>query len=140
MACTLAFDFTGSFHDVCAVSTDVLYKFVVCGNTFSIKQILYYFHAVFYVNVIYIFMCNIVKGIFLQFNMFWRTMYEKQCAMHTLYDCFVNECDPCILFVPYRFLKLSSQILQRIRGASLRQTKIIIRHIHIRYTRFLTGF
>ena len=21
-------------------------------------------------------------------------MYEKQCAMHTLYDCFVNECDP----------------------------------------------
>ena len=26
-------------------------------------------------------------------------MYEKQCTMHTLYDCFVNECDPCVLFV-----------------------------------------
>ena len=40
-------------------------------------------------------------------------MYEKQCAMHTLYDCFVNECDPCVLFV-YRFLQLSSRILPRI--------------------------
>ena len=66
-------------------------------------------------------------------------MYEKQCAMHTLYDCFVNECDPCVLFV-YRFLQLWSQILSRIRGASFRQTKIIIRYIHIRYTRFLAEF
>ena len=29
-------------------------------------------------------------------------MYEKQCSMHTLYDCFVNE---CVLFV-YRFCPL----------------------------------
>ena len=48
----------------------------------------------------------------------------------TLYDCFVNECDPCILFVYYRFLQ-RSRILQRIRGASLRQTKSIIQYIHI---------
>ena len=61
-------------------------------------------------------------------------MYEKQCAMHTLYDCFVNECDPCVLFV-YRFLQLSSRTLPRIRGASFRQTKIIIRYI-----RFLADF
>ena len=67
-------------------------------------------------------------------------MYEKQCAMHTLYVCFVNECDPCVLFVWYRFLKLSSQILPRVRRSSLRQTKIIIRYIHILYTRFLAGF
>ena len=66
-------------------------------------------------------------------------MYEKQCAMHTLYDFFVNEYDPCVLFV-YRFLQLSSQILPRIWGASFRQTKIIIRYIHIRYTRFLAEF
>ena len=45
-------------------------------------------------------------------------MYEKQCAMHTLYDCFVNKCDPCVLFVYYKFLQLSSQILPHIRGAS----------------------
>ena len=51
-------------------------------------------------------------------------MYEKQCAMHTLYDRFVNECDHCVLFVYYRFLQLSSQILPRIRSASLRQTKL----------------
>ena len=51
-------------------------------------------------------------------------MYEKQCSMHTLYDCFVNECDPCVLFVLYRFLQLSSQILPPIRGASLRQTTL----------------
>ena len=25
-------------------------------------------------------------------------MYEKQCGMHTLYDCFVNECDAYVLF------------------------------------------
>ena len=37
-------------------------------------------------------------------------------------------------------LQLSSQILPRIRGASLRQTKIIIRYIHIRYTRFVAEF
>ena len=35
---------------------------VVCGNTFLIEQILYYFHCVFYVNVIYILMCNIYKA------------------------------------------------------------------------------
>ena len=43
--------------------TYVLYKSVVCGNTFSIERILYYFHCVFYVNVIYIFMYNIYKRI-----------------------------------------------------------------------------
>ena len=32
---------------------------------------------------------------------------------------------------------MSSQILPRIRGVSLRQTKIIIRYIHIRYTRIV---
>ena len=37
-------------------------------------------------------------------------------------------------------LQLSSQILPRIRGACLRQTKIIIRYIYIRYTRFVTEF
>ena len=49
--------------------TYVLYKSVVCGNTFSIEQILYYFHCVFYVNVIYIFMHNIYKAHYSQFNM-----------------------------------------------------------------------
>ena len=67
-------------------------------------------------------------------------MYEKQCAMHTLYDCFVNECDLCLLFCVVPLLQLSSQILPRIRGASLRQMKIIIRYIHIRYTRFVAEF
>ena len=38
-------------------------------------------------------------------------------------------CNPCVLLVYYRFLKLSSQILRLIRGASLRQTKLIIRYI-----------
>ena len=85
-------------------------------------------------------MCNIYKANYSQFNMPWRAMYEKQGAMHTLYTCFANECDPCVLFVQYRFLQLSSRILPCIRGASLRQTKIIIRYIHIRYTRFLAEF
>ena len=68
-------------------------------------------------------------------------MYEKQCAMHTLYDCFANECDLCLLFCVVPLLQLlSSQILPRIRGASLRQMKIIIRYIHIRYTRFVAEF
>ena len=44
-------------------------------------------------------MCNVYKAHYSQFNMLWRAMYEKQCAMDTLYDCFVNECDPCVLFV-----------------------------------------
>ena len=44
-------------------------------------------------------MCNIYKAHYSQFNMLSRAMYEKQCAMHTSYDCFVNECDPCVLFV-----------------------------------------
>ena len=44
-------------------------------------------------------MCNIYKAHYSQFNMLWRAMYEKQCAMHTLNDCFVNECDPWVLFV-----------------------------------------
>ena len=38
-------------------------------------------------------------------------------------------CNPYVLLVYYRFLKLSSQILRLIRGASLRQTKLIIRYI-----------
>ena len=85
-------------------------------------------------------MYNIYKAHYSQFNMLWRAMYMKQYAMHTLYDCFVNECDPCVLFVWYRFLQLSSEILPRIRGASLRQTKIILRYIHIQYTRFLAEY
>ena len=45
------------------------------------------------------YMYNIYKAHYSQFNMLWRAMYEKQCAMHTLHECFVNECDPCVLFV-----------------------------------------
>ena len=44
-------------------------------------------------------MCNIYKAHYSQFNMLCHARYEKQCAMHTLYDCFVNECGPCVLFV-----------------------------------------
>ena len=47
---------------------------------------------------------------------------------------------PAYFLCNTRFLQLSSRILPRIRGASLRQTKIIIRYIHIRYTRFLAEF
>ena len=39
-----------------------------CGNTFSIEQILSYFHCVFYVNVIYISMYNIYKAHYSQFK------------------------------------------------------------------------
>ena len=67
--------------------------------TFSIEQLLHYFHCVFKFNVIYIFMYNVYKAHYSQFNMLWRAMYEKKCAMDTLYDCFVNECDTCVLFV-----------------------------------------
>ena len=44
-------------------------------------------------------MYNVYKAHYSQFNMLWRAMYEKKCAMDTLYDCFVNECDICVLFV-----------------------------------------
>ena len=41
-------------------------------------------------------MYNVYKAHYSQFNMLWRAMYEKK---YTLYDCFVNECDTCVLFV-----------------------------------------
>ena len=68
---------------------------------------------------------------------------RKKCAMDTLYDCFVNECDTCVIIcvvdLPV-FATVESNFTTYIRGASLRQTKIIIRYIHIRYTRFLAKF
>ena len=52
-------------------------------KVFSIEQILYYFHCVFYVNVIYIFMYNIYK----------RIIHNLICSDAHFISCFANSCN-----------------------------------------------
>ena len=71
--------------------------------------------------------------------MLWFAMYEQQCAMHTLYDCFANVCRP-ICVVPVFATNESN--FDTYTGFQLKTNEIIIRYIHlrIRYTRFLAEF
>ena len=65
--------------------------------TFSIEQLLHYIHCVFKFNVIYIFMYNVYKAHYSQFDMLWRAMYEKKCAMDACLKYLISSKIPLVV-------------------------------------------
>ena len=50
-------------------------------------------------------------------------MYEKQCAMHTLYDCFVNECDKKRIIYAVTILASAESNFNTYTGCQLKTNK-----------------